>query len=359
VIIDEKPPNLTEPAISTGADSAALRFISYAKAYSIADDDLIVVDCHYPRGLALAHLYEPRVPEHVRANTSTDAALKAIAAGLATQRKYVTCNHWDIDGFLAVWSLINPYEAAEDRELLLAAAMLGDFREFDASSKTGHDALKLCALLNAVEARKFCLPFGDLDDATIEYEVAEQKFEYFLPRLADWLSDLDSHTNLWQREYDRVLSDLARIDSGEVRIVEHEEIGLSVIRTPVPLHYYAICSRIRGGAMLTIFDERSYIEFEYRYETRVGRLDKTTIARRYLSELARKLTELEQAQGIRWVFDNILLGGPMLRPEPIDAPLEREACYQSMEYRLIQYPNIRTEIDSKLIESEVIAALTA
>lgn len=335
-----------------------LRYISYESAHQVADPDLIVVDCHYHRGLALAHLYEPRVPESVRSNTSTEAAIKAIEQGLTLGRTAVTCNHWDIDGFLAAWALLNPENALEHRDLLISAAMLGDFREFDSGSDTGREALKLCCLLNAVESTQFCLPFGDLDDATIEYEVAQQKFAYFLPRLDAWMNDLDSVAAHWQDEYDRVMSDLNLIDSGAVRVDELTEIGLSIIRTPRPLHYYAICSRINGGAMLTILEDKPYAEFEYRYETRVGRIDKKTIERKDLSGIARQLSTLESAEGIHWVFDNILLGGPMLRPEAIEASLPREACYQSMEYRLRTYPNLRTELPPEELIAHITDALS-
>src|SRR5579864_4066955 len=159
-----------------------LKFIPYDEAHRIANAELLVVDCYYHRGLNLTHLYSDRVPTAFRSDTSTECVLKWLESNDDPfHPKYVTCNHWDIDGFLSVWCAMNPDLALNNKELLIKAAVLGDFRECDRESKQGLNALKLCAILNHQEKEHFCLPFGNLDDTTIEYEVSAQKFPYFLP----------------------------------------------------------------------------------------------------------------------------------------------------------------------------------
>ena len=314
-----------------------LQFIPYKDAHKAADTDLIVCDCYYPRGLNLVHLYSDRVPEQYRSNTSTEAVFKWLIdqspskpGNLAT---VVTCNHWDIDGFLSLWVALHPELALQYQDVLIAAAHLGDFREFDSTSILGLEALKICALLNAIEAEKFCLPFGDLEDATIEYEISEKKFEYFLPKFEEWLINLDSYESLWRTEWDKVLTDLAAIDNGTVEIIEYPEAGISFVRSEIPLHYYAVFSRVNGGAVITELAKPHYLEFEYRYETIVGRIDKEAITRKDLSSIATALTTQELTPNVRWVFDNINEGGTMLRPEFASRPLTREERYQSMCYR--------------------------
>lgn len=318
-------------------NSHSIQFLPYADAHRIASDELIVCDCHYPRGLNLVHLYSDRVPEQYRSNTSTEAVFKWLIDRSpnkpGSQATVVTCNHWDIDGFLSLWVALHPELALQYQDVLIAAAHLGDFREFDSTSTLGLKALTICALLNAIEAEKFCLPFGDLEDATIEYEISEKKFEYFLPRFEEWLINLDLYADLWRIEYDKVLADLAAIDNGLVQIIEYPEAGISFVHTEKPLHYYALFSRVQGGAVITELVKPHYLEFEYRYETIVGRLDKEPISRKDLSSIATTLTEQEQMPGVRWVFDNINEGGTMLRPEFISRVLTREERYQSMCYR--------------------------
>jgi hypothetical protein len=314
------------------------RFIPYNDAHKTAADDLIVVDCYYHRGLNLTHLYSERVPHQYRSDSSTETVIRW-QADTSTEKPggnaaNVTCNHFDIDGLLSVWCVLNPEIALAHRDLLIAAANLGDFREFDPSSETGLQALKLCAILNAVEASEFCLPFGDLENATIEYQVSIRKFEYFLPRLAGWLLETNSFENLWRKEYDEVLTDTSYIKAGNATIAEYRDPKITVVTSPKPLHFYAVCSNTQGGAILTDLPASSYCEFEYRYETAVGRLGKEVLERKDLTTVKEELNRLETYPNVHWECDNLYEGGWILRPEYIDKPLSREDLYQNISYRM-------------------------
>src|SRR5438552_1150475 len=105
-----------------------LNFISYALAHKVPDHELVVLDSHYPRGLVLAHAANPRVPARLRSNTSTEAAIKwlLLPADVRVETgplepKFVTCNHWDLDGFIATWCILNPTVALRHCEELIAA----------------------------------------------------------------------------------------------------------------------------------------------------------------------------------------------------------------------------------------------
>ena len=338
--------------------TSVLKFVPYDQIQTVADAELLVVDCYYHRGLNLTHLYSERVPEEFRADSSTEVVLNWLSAPLTRKPKYVTCNHWDIDGFLAVWCALNPEIALQHKELVIKTAELGDFRECDRDSEAGLNALKLCSILNHEERTHFCQPFGDLDDATIEYEVSAQKFPYFLPLLRKWLENIDEYRTLWNQEYTEVLDDLVFIDEGYAHIEEFEEIGLSIITSSKPLHYYASFTKAKGGAVLTYLPKNNYIELEYKYETGVGRLHKKIIERIDLSFLARELTGLETTEEIIWRFDNINEGGPMLRPERNDEPISHELRYQNMAARVFMPEPPYTTLSDEVVIGKVIAALT-
>lgn len=330
-----------------------IRFLPYEEAHTKDAAKLIVCDCYYHRGLNLTHLYSERVPGEYRSNTSTETVLKWLAdesfhkVGIGAE--YVTCNHWDIDGMLSVWCVLNREVALRHRDLLVAAAHLGDFREFDHTSSIGLDALKLCCLLNFVEARDFCLPFGDIEGASIEHEVSIHKFERFLPKLADWIERLDMHEALWRAEYDEVLTDIAKIEGGLFSIIEYAQPGISFASIDIPLHYYALFSHVKGGAVLTELTQPHYVEFEYRYETAVGRLDRTILERIDLAPVAVALNALEATAGVRWCFDNVNEGGTMLRPEFIASPLTREDRYQNLAYLIRRGRAPSTSIDADVV----------
>lgn len=336
-----------------------ISFLPYQEAHRVEPELLIVTDCYYHRGLNLTHLYSERVPEKYRSNTSTEVVLKWLADDSVDKpgrhATYVTCNHWDIDGMLSVWCVINGDLALQHRALLVAAAHLGDFREFDDTEPLGLEALKLCCLLNFVEKREFCLPFGDLENATIEYEVAVKKFEKFLPLCANWITQLEDYESLWRPEYDEVLADVAVINSDAVGIREISIPGISMVKTDVPLHYYALFSHVEGGAVLTELSNPHYVEFEYRYETSVGRLDKTVLERINLAPIAARLNEFETTNGVRWCFDNLFEGGTMLRPEFIDSPLSREDRYQNLSYLLRHQKLPITSISADVVLRMILA----
>lgn len=338
-----------------------LQFISYKDAHTVADAELIVTDSFYPRGLNLSHLYNHYVPNQFHADTSTASVIMWLESlRYVTERegkKFVTCNHFDIDGLLSVWSALYPVIALRNKDLLIATATLGDFREFDSRSETELNALKLCALINHAERTNFCLPFGDLDDATIEHEVASRKFQYFLPRFAQWLEKIDDYQLMWHDEYHQVLADLAHIDGGDVTIEEHPEISLSIVRSDQPLHYYAIDSRTQGGAVLTLLPKHHYAELEYKYETLVGRLDREMPQRIDLTKIAEELTKLESGNSVVWKFDNGYEGGPMLRPERIGNPVTREMRYQNIAVRLSAGILPKTTIPAATITAKIIEVL--
>jgi len=337
-----------------------LKFIPYDEAHRTSDEELLVVDCYYHRGLNLTHLYSERVPEAFRSDSSTETVLKWLESEDTRFRpKYVTCNHWDIDGQLSVWCAIYPEIALKHKELLIKTATLGDFRELDRDSELGLNALKLCAILNHEEQNHFCLPFGDLDDATIEYEVSAKKYPYFIPKFQEWLEKPDDFRDLWHEEYTLVLDDMLFIDEGYAHIEEFEEIGLSVITSSKPLHYYASFTKAKGGAVLTYLPKQHYLELEYKYETAVGRLKKKVLERRNLSNVAKELTLLEGNPEIIWNFDNIVDGGPMLRPERSGSPVSKEMRYQNMAVRLSGPEPPYTMLSDEVVIGKIIEALSA
>ena len=135
-----------------------------------------------------------------------------------------------------------------------------------------------------------------------------------------------------------MIEDIEFIDSGKAQIQENAALDLSIIHTPRPLHYYAAFSRAKAGAVLTFVTGTGYAEFEYKYETRVGKPGKSMRPRVDLTGLAEQLTSLERTENVHWVFDNIHEGGPILRPEFKDRPLSHEARYQNMRFRMAPCP---------------------
>ena len=112
--------------------------------------------------LTLAHWRGAATPAPLRDDTSAGSVLRALrrptTPGL--EATAVTANHFDVDGFVGVWSLLHPEMAARHEPLLRLVATLGDFRELNWADPLADRALRLVCWLNAEEKTRFYEPFG-------------------------------------------------------------------------------------------------------------------------------------------------------------------------------------------------------
>src|SRR5258708_35527499 len=99
------------------------------------------VDGIVPNSIHFSHWEGNQTPADVKADTSTEIALNLVASpnrGKLTQDvELVTNNHFDTDGVLSVWTVLNGERALELGDLLVPAAEAGDFSEY-----TGDRAVK-------------------------------------------------------------------------------------------------------------------------------------------------------------------------------------------------------------------------
>ena len=83
--------------------------------------------------LDLTHWQGNRTPSRYKADTSTEIALNFVRSPEAVEQwadAVVVNNHFDTDGLLSIWTLLDPEPAIANRELLVAAAEAGDFDEW-------------------------------------------------------------------------------------------------------------------------------------------------------------------------------------------------------------------------------------
>src|SRR5436305_9646245 len=101
-----------------------MRFKYYRDA--LADVPKLSVDGTVDNAIHFSHWNGNRTPESVKADTSTEIALNVIAAPnleeLTQGIDLVTNNHFDTDGVLSVWTMLNGERALALRDKLIAAA---------------------------------------------------------------------------------------------------------------------------------------------------------------------------------------------------------------------------------------------
>lgn len=300
--------------------------------------------------LTLAHWRGAATPELLRDDTSAGSVLRALRApttpGLAAEA--VTANHFDVDGFVGVWSLINPELALRHEQLLRLTAILGDFRELNWNDPQAEHALKLVCWLNAEEKARFYEPFGAPALKRREDEASADKFAWFLPRFAEILQNPEAGRAAWEPEVTRVQRAIGLAQSPATTLRTYPEIGLAVVRTPQPLPYYALFGPTTGSDLvLSLYDDNRY-EFEYKYTTWIDLESRPTLPRLPLGGLAARLNALEQTPQ-RWTFDGITDTGPLLRLT--GRRLTKAERYANPNQRPI-YPS---SIPPETVEQEVVA----
>ncbi|WP_139923815.1 DUF6687 family protein [Hymenobacter sp. DG01] len=304
--------------------------------------------------LTLAHWRGAATPELLRDDTSAGSVLRALhqpaTPGLEAQA--VTANHFDVDGFVGVWALLNPALALEHEHLLRLVATLGDFREINWADSLANHALQLVCWLNAEEKTRFYEPFGAPARRQREDEASAEKFGWFLPRFAEVLRNPEAVRAVWEPEYQRVKQGVALMQSPATTLRRYPEVGLVVVRTPAPLPYYALFGATAGADMvLSLYDGQRY-EFEYRYTTWIDLESRPTLPRLPLTGLATRLNDQELAPH-RWTFDGVTDTGPLLRLD--GKTLTKPQRYADPDQRPIHASSIPAE----RLEAEVVAFFRA
>jgi hypothetical protein len=300
--------------------------------------------------LTLAHWRGAATPEPLRDDTSAGSVLRALRqpATPGLEAPAVTANHFDIDGFVGVWSLLHPDLARQHEELLRLLATLGDFREISWAHPLADHVLQLACWLNAEEKARFYEPFGAPARRQREDEASVEKFEWFLPRFAQLLENPDAGRVAWQPEYERVKAAAAIMGSAAPSPRLYPEIGLVVVSASAPLPYYALFGPTAGfDIVLSMYEGQRY-ELEYKYTTWIDLASRPTLPRLHLAPLVARLNELE-ASGRSWAADGITDTGPLLRLS--GRRLGKAERYADPDGRPLYASSIAPEV----VEREVVA----
>ena len=300
--------------------------------------------------LTLTHWRGAATPALLRDDTSAGSALRALhhPATPGLEARAVTANHFDIDGFVGVWSLLHPELALRHEVLLRLVATLGDFRELDFAHPLASHALQVVCWLNAEEKARFYEPFGAPARRRREDEASAEKFAWFLPRFAQVLENPGASRAIWQPEYERVQTAVARLDGPGAGRRTYVEIGLFVVETSAPGPYYALFGPTAGfDVVLSLYEGQRY-ELEYKYTTWIDLKSRPTLPRLHLAPLVARLNTLETSRRA-WAADGITDTGPLLRLS--GKKLTKAERYADPDGRPIYASSIAPEV----LEREVVA----
>ncbi|HEX6184534.1 MAG TPA: DUF6687 family protein [Pyrinomonadaceae bacterium] len=274
---------------------------------------LLSVDGTVDGALHLSHWEGNETPEELRADTSTEIALNF--AGWAGRDEWtrgvevVTNNHFDADGVLSVWSVLNGERASGLRQELIAAAEAGDFSEFP-----NERAVQVSILIQGGDN-----PFVPGVNSPLVGHLAggagvdeARAYELVLPEVERVLTHTDEYEPLWREGWDAIARGLESFARGESRVEEDAETRLSLV-TLAPSVFGAsgfdparhaapftpIAHNARGEVFLVATPLKggwSY-RIDYPYYSWAETYTRPRVARRDLSALVERLNELEGGEG--------------------------------------------------------------
>jgi hypothetical protein len=266
----------------------ARRFEFVAESYKGAAPAISCDGLVAGAALDLTHWKNNRTPRRYKADTSTEIALNFVSSPEAVERwadAVVVNNHFDTDGILSVWVLLDPERALACRDLLVAAAEAGDFDEWPALER----GLWLDAAIRALAA--------DTSGDAAAYQKA-------LPRLSDLIRDLDDRRDLWGREWDALQAAVGALDSGRLVADRHDSIAIMIHRPGQPECPGPLLARrfLPGARRYLLAFERDGGRFDYRYE-RPHYAWADTVVRPPLAEP--DAGALAEALGPQWTTDGL------------------------------------------------------
>lgn len=285
-----------------------MKFVPYNKLAGVPN---IIVDgaAQEDTKLTISHWPGSSSPAELRADTSTEMVLNYLStpgaeARLAPRVRAVSNNHFDEDGLLAVWALLNPKRALEMRDALVDAATAGDFHTY----RRPQAAKVVFTIRSYADAQSS--PLAAKIQGDDSYGGA--RYLALLPLVESFVDDTSRFSPFWDGEWSAMRRSINALHSDEAELSEMSAVDLAVVKAKEPLHWMVLHNQTRCLRVLTVLPGGIY-ELRYRYETWVQFASRPVKPRLDLTPLIPRLQALEQAP-VLWTFDGIAEMTPALRP---------------------------------------------
>jgi hypothetical protein len=294
-----------------------MRFEFYSEA--ISDVPKLSVDGTVDNAIHFSHWQGNETPASVKADTSTEIALNVVAAPnreeLTQGIDLVTNNHFDTDGVLSVWTMLNGERALELRAELIAAAEAGDFCEL--SSVDGVRASIVIQGSDSPTDKSGSPLAGKIAGEEITDEA--RAYELVLPQVESAITRTDDYEELWRESWTRIEAALESFAKGESRVQEDAATKLSIVTLAPKVFgdlgfdryhhsapFTAISHHARGELFLiaTPLSDGWAYRIDYPYYSWAETVVRPRIPRRDFTALVTQLNAAEPNPSGRWELDS-------------------------------------------------------
>ncbi len=279
--------------------------VFYFYENAMKDVDKISVDGIAPNSVHLSHWPGNQTPIPLKADTATAIVFRYIShpnqKDFFPKMRIITNTHFDTDGLLSVWSMLNSKRAEPMASRMIAAAEAGDFSAF--SSEEG---VQVNLLIQA-----FCHHEKSPIHEKIEEYVGPREAAYYkhlLPLVPDLFRKKDQYRDLWEPSFEKILQSMTLFEKGVIGGEEYENERLSVVIDEHAPARQAIDHYCQGDLFLVIEDkERSeggyrYV-LDYRYYSWADTVTRPPIKKIPMNALAEKLNTLETQTRGSWMTE--------------------------------------------------------
>lgn len=284
----------------------------------LANVPKLSVDGTVDNSVHFSHWQGNTTAAEVKADTSTEIALNLVGSPNRVELTHgielVTNNHFDTDGVLSVWTVLNGERALGLREKLVAAAEAGDFSEL----KTG-DAVRASIVIQGSDQP---VP-GDLSGSPIAAQLAGEAvddearaYALVLPEVEMIITKTNDYEYLWRAPWTRIENALESFERGSSKVSELAH-GLSLI-TLAPESFgingfepsrhtapFTAISRYAKGRLFLIgtpVNDGWAYRIDYPYYSWAETVVRTKIARHEFTDYLLHVNELEKGDG-HWTAD--------------------------------------------------------
>lgn len=269
------------------------------------------IDGTVPNSIHFSHWQGNRTPPEVKADTSTEIALNLVRSAerdrLTQGIELVTNNHFDTDGVLSVWTVLNGDRATGLSDKLIAAAEAGDFSEYSSP-----DGVRASIVIQGSDA---AIPGEDAGSPLVRHLTngapidEAHSYELIFPEIERVLTRTNDYEDLWREVWQLIEAAMESFASGASRVEEDRATGLSTIILAAGLYGSKGFSPTRHNAPFTAISAHTHGEvflvalpmmngwsyrIDYPYYSWAETVVRPRIGRRDFAPLLVRLNELEQ-----------------------------------------------------------------
>ena len=301
-----------------------MRFEFYTDA--LEDTPKLSVDGTVPNSIHFSHWEGNETPAELKADTSTEIALNLVASpkrdSFTKGIDLVTNNHFDCDGVLSCWTVLNGERAWEFRDLLIAAAEAGDFSEHSSD-----DGVRVSIAIQGAEQSS---PNND-DGSPLAQMLAGREmasrivendalaYELVFPEVEKLLRNVNAYEPLWRDGWKAVADALESFERGRSQVRYYADAKISLVTLAPDIFHGGSFSPTRHSAPFTAISKYAmgelfligiptnggwFYRLDYPYYSWAETVVRPLVARRDFTNALRSLNEKETNREGQWQRDN-------------------------------------------------------